>query len=374
MNMQLQSKRFLIVVCIILLSLPLQTVIAVPSSESFDVTVQPIYHFVEPGNTYEYTKIIQITSTDIEQTLSVSWITTSPFLEILYEETIQLDEAGKATVGYSLKTEEAIPSGDYQINYEISNQAGIAYGGSIPVRTYRLDDPDVVDIEVQALSPFNDVRYSEIDIGLEYDGDWHVLTPSINYNHSLRLITGEYRFTITDIITEVQIKDFKSIASTDDKEQFQYIFPLIQFDLVKLSSNEINFVISNFLGIQNAELLLKNPNGDVLANYEFVVNNGNNQFSFPMPKDIPNELELILSVNGYSQNLIIELSDSETSPEEFPLGIIAILPLIGILLVKLVLPRINFKDPSDFDSEDEIGEITTEIEDSVIESDNILAD
>ena len=93
-----------------------------------------------------------------------------------------------------------------------------------------------------------------------------------------------------------------------------------------------------------------------------------------MPKGISNELELILSVNGYSQNLIIELPDSETSPEEFSLGIIAILPLIGVLVVKLALPRINFKNPSDLDSEDEIGEAETEIEDPVIEADNVLAD
>ncbi len=115
--MQLQSKRFLIVVCIILLTLPLQAAIAVPSSESFDVTVQPIYHFVEPNNTYEFTNIIQVTSTDMNQSLSVSWTTTSPFLEIVYDESIQIDETGKATIGYSLETEEAIPSGDYQIEY-----------------------------------------------------------------------------------------------------------------------------------------------------------------------------------------------------------------------------------------------------------------
>ena len=374
MNMQLQSKRFLIVVCIVLLSLSLQTAIAVPSSESFDVTVQPIYHFVEPGNTYEYTNIIQITSTDIDQTLSVSWTTTSPFLEILYEDSIQLDDAGKATIGYSLNTEEAIPSGDYQIEYEISNQAGIAYGGSIPVRAYRSDDPDVVNIELQTLSPFNDVRYSKIDISLEYNGDWHILAPSINYNHSLRLITGEYRFTIIDIITDVQIKDFKSITSADDKKQFQYIFPLIQFNLIKLSSNEINFEISNFLGIQNAELLLKNPNGNVLANYEFVVNNGNNQFSFPMPKDTPNEIELILSVNGYSQDLIIELSDSQAAPEEFPIGIIAILPLIGVGIIKLAIPRIRFKDPMDLEGTEEDIEPSTEIEDVPIETGNPSGD
>ncbi len=149
---------------------------------------------------------------------------------------------------------------------------------------------------------------------------------------------------------------------------------MIQFNLFKLSSTESNFVISNFLGFQNSDLLLKSPNGDVLANYKFVVPNGNNQFSFPMPKNAPNEIELTLSVNDYSQDLIIQLPDSETSPEEFPIGAIAILSLIGVGIIKFALPRIRFKNTMDLENKEEEIEPTTEIEDIPVEMGNPSTD
>ena len=380
MFLRLQWKKILILGCILFFSLQFHAAIAAPSSESFEITVQPIYHFLEPANMYEYTNIIKISSTSPGQLLAINWITTSPFLEVVYEDSIQLDETGKATIGYTLQVEETIPSGNYQIEYEINNQAGIAYGGNIPIRVYRVDDADVVDIELQAISPFNDVRYSQVEINVQYDGDWRVLTPSVDYNHSLRLIAGEYSFIITDIITGVQIKDFKTITSTDQDAIFQYIFPLIQFDLLKISFDEINFAVSNFLGVQNANLILKNTDGNVLANYKFVINNGINQFSFPMPKNVTTELELILSVNSYSQGLTIELSNEREVSEEFPLAVIAVIPLFLVGIAKIVVPHLPFNRKSaenlikGEDNSIEIEEDPADTDDGSIDVGNVSAD
>ncbi len=344
--MRLQSRVLVIFGCILLLVLHLQVTIAVissESSESFDVTVQPVYHFIEPGTTQEYVNIIHISSQNTFQTLSVSWTSTSPFLDIIYENSIEIDQTGNVIVGYSLQADKDIPSGDYELEYEISNQVGIAYGGTIPVRVYRQMDPDVVDIKIQALSPFEDVRYSQVDISLQYNGNWRVLSPSINYNHSLRLITGDYRFTITDIITGVQLNDFKTITAADNNEQFQYVIPLIHFNLIKLSYDEINFTVTNYMGVQNARLVLIDAEGNILAEYQFVVTNGVNQLSFPMPEVPTNELQLELSVNNYSQTIQIKISEQARQSTDIPIEIIALAPLLLVGMIKFVRPRLHFR-------------------------------
>ena len=344
--MRLQSRTLVIFGCILLLVLHLQTAIAATSSESsesFDVTVQPVYHFIEPGTTYEYMDIIHISSQNALQTLSVTWTSTSPFINIIYENSIEIDQTGNVDAGYSLETDIDIPSGDYELEYEISNQVGIAYGGIIPVRVYRQTDPDVVDIEIQALSPFEDVRYSKVDISVEYNGNWRVLTPSVNYNHSLRLITGNYRLTITDIITDVQLNDYKTITAADNNAQFQYTIPLIHFNLIKLSYDEINFTVTNYMGVQNTQLVLRDGNGNILAEYQFVVTNGVNQLSFPMPEVPTNELQLELSVNSYSQIIQIEISNQARQSNDIPIEIIALAPLLLVGIVKFVRPRLHFR-------------------------------
>ena len=343
MSMNIRLKSFLAFGYLFLLALQFQAAPSISSSGSFEIAVQPAYHFLEPGEVLEFTDIIRITSTTGEQALSINWTSTSPFIEVIYDDTIQLDEMGVASIGYSLHALDTIPSGDYQIEYELNNGAGIAYGGFIPIRIFHESDADVIDIQLQALSPFAEIRYSEIKVNIEYQGDWHTLTPSLDFTHELRLITGEYEFIITDVATGVQLKDFQSITIENQGEAFDYTLPLIHFSVQELTSSEIGFSVTNYMGVQNSELLILDANDNQLAEFQFIISNGINQLKFPMPQVSTDEVKIVFKVESYIQIVTIELTDSTNSGIFFPIELFAVLPLVLIVLIKTVGPRIPLK-------------------------------
>lgn len=346
MSMNVRLKSLLVFGYLFLLALHFQTAPSISSSGSFEIAVQPAYHFLEPGEVFHYTDIIRITSTTGGQVISISWTSTSPFLEVIYDDTIQLDEMGVASVGYSLDVLDTIPSGDYHIEYELNNNAGIAYGGFIPVRVFHESDADVIDIQLQALSPFADIRYSEIKVSMEYQGVWHTLTPSLEFTHDLRLITGEYEFVITDVVTGIQIKDFQTLTVDNHGETFDYTLPLIHFVVQELTSSEIEFSVTNYLGVQNSELIIADANDNNLAEFRFIISNGINQLKFPMPVVSTDEVKLIFKVESYTQIVNIELTDSTNSGLFFPIGLLefGIIFVMGsVIAVKLIGPRLPLK-------------------------------
>lgn len=298
-------------------------VLPISSNSPLQVSHVPTIIFLTPGENKTIDNII-ITSNDEFQ---INFNSNSPYLVIVNYSFNKLSDV-ETQVNYILKASNIIPSGYYKYHFEVTDNKGLAYSGSVPVRVYSITDLDVSTIKIRGVDSERISRYTQLELSYKLNNHWYKLHTLEGWKYHLSLLNGKYQIKIVDFYSKLTLLDDLEISNND--LDLEYKFELLQIKIEYFESkNLLNISIQNWVGLREVDIIIETINEELIEDYTFLVKFGKNQIKLTHPPLRENFFYVIVRVDNYQQIVEIQRNPNRNS--------IYLLIFLGVLFILMFL-------------------------------------